>query len=272
VKWAVAVTATDRNPSWLGTTLHSLGYAGWDDPILWAEPGLKIPSEWHRLRVIRNPRRLGPHFNFRAALTGLVAAQPDVDAYAVFQDDVRVTVGLRTWLENELWPSNRVGVVSLFTASINAATRAGWHRCDDLPRRATGAQAYVFPRLAARAFASAPPVSNSWAKTDYWVGKWCRDSSLEYWMHSPSLALHIGRDSSISDRGLDRFRQCSAFLERISASGWITLAVPFQQPIEAPDISRSVISPGPKPQLPAAPGASPRRRRWAGRSAGSAGS
>jgi len=79
-----------------------------------------------------------------------------------------------------LWPSTRVGVVSLFTAAVNHRAEPGWHICDDLPYGAHGAQAYLFPPDAAKAFLSIGPVRNTWTHEDYWVGWWCRHTNREY--------------------------------------------------------------------------------------------
>jgi hypothetical protein len=215
--WAVAVTTAPRGPSWLMPTIESLARAGWKDLTLQAEPGTYIPCDIPQVQVVTNAHRLGPHLNFRAALAGLVRENAKADAHAVFEDDIEVTRSLRFWLETEgLWPSGRVGVVSLYTASVNHRDQEGWHLCDDLPRRACGALAYVFPPDAARDFASRPPVRNTWGQQDYWVGRWCREAGLQYWMHSPSFVRHLGEVSTTLGRGLDEQRQCRRFLEGIT--------------------------------------------------------
>jgi len=154
--------------------------------------------------------------NFRAALAALVSGNPNVDAYALFEDDVELTLNLRAWLEKDgLWASEQVGVMSLFTASVHHRSEQGWHTCDELPNGAYGAQGYIFPPSSARDFISIPPVRNTWAQQDYWVGRWCRNARLDYWMHSPSLARHLGEVSTITNQGFNDCRQCRQFLERI---------------------------------------------------------
>jgi hypothetical protein len=216
MKWAVALITAPREPSWLRDTVESLTRAGWDKPTLYAEPDTPVFADLGHLDMVVNRRRLGPHLNFRRALAGLVEQSASAEAYAVFEDDVAVTGNLRGWLETVgLWPSCRVGVVSLYTAAVNHREQPGWHKCEDLPKRAHGALAYVFPPDAARDFLAKPPASKTWGQQDYWVGRWCRDAGLEYWMHSPSLVRHLGEVSTIQTRELDEYRQCRVFLERI---------------------------------------------------------
>jgi hypothetical protein len=202
--------------SYLARTLSSIADAGWRELTIFAEPATAIPGNAEGCRIIRNSRCLGPHRNFRAALAGLVDSQPGVDAYAVFEDDIALTAGLRAWLESGgLWPSGRVGVVSLYTAAINHQLQPGWHACPELPKLAQGALAYLFPPESARSFLSTSPLSYTWGQQDFWVGWWCRRVGLEYWMHSPSFIRHLGEVSSIGTQGLDPHRQCGEFLEEI---------------------------------------------------------
>ncbi len=168
-------------------------------------------------RAKRRGVRLSPAL-FRDRVRAFDAFRLALQDHAVFQDDVKLTRNLRAWLETVgLWPSPRVAVLSLYTAAVNHRERPGWHRCEDLPRRAHGALAYVFPPHAARDFLAKPPPSNTWGQQDYWVGRWCRDAGLEYWMHSPSFVRHVGEVSTIQTLALDEYRQCREFLEQIDA-------------------------------------------------------
>jgi hypothetical protein len=216
--WAVAITTAPRPTSYLESTLRSLANAGWDAATISAEPGARLPMGFDPKRVAINPHCLGPHQNFRAALARLVNRDAGADAYAVFQDDIEVTSGLRRLLEaGGLWPSPRVGVVSLYTAAPNHSRRIGWHKCERLPQKAFGALAYVFPPSSALAFLSAP-ARPTWAQTDYWVGHWCEHAQLEYWMHSPSFVRHLGEASSIDGRRITQHRQCREFVPAVSGS------------------------------------------------------
>lgn len=214
MKWATVIRTAPRPTSYIEGTIDSLAKAGWNDPIIWSEPGAAIPDVVRGPRVIVNHQRLGPHFTFRAAMNGIVELFPDADAYGIFEDDIQITRGLRCHLETvDLWPSDNVGVLSLYTAGANAGEIPGWHQCSRIPERAIGALAFIFPRRAARLFVSTPPASRNWNQADYWVGYWCKLMKLEYWMHSPSFVLHVGVESSISTRSIDRFRQCKEFVE-----------------------------------------------------------
>ena len=217
MRWSVGVLTAPRPRSRLAETVRSLAQAGWSDLTLRAEPGTPVAQDRRGVRVVVNDRRLGPHLNFRTTLHGLLTEQPAADAYAVFEDDILVTKNLRSWLESRgLWPSDRVGVLSLFTAAVNDRPEDGWHPCVGLPGRAYGAQAFVFPPDCARAYLAMPQPRSTWGQQDYWVGWWCLKSGLEYWMHSPSFVRHIGDASSIIDQPLNEYRQCRRFVEEIS--------------------------------------------------------
>jgi len=217
MKWAIAIITAPRESSRLEATLSSVAEAGWDNPIVVAEPNAPIPASVSQLRVLRNPHRLGPHRNFRRAVSVLLEVEPQADAYAVLEDDIQMSASLRAWLDSTgVWPSDRTGVLSLFTAYANHSMQPGWHPCRDVPRRAHGAQAYVFPPRAAIAYLSMPPRRMTWGQTDYWVGWWCRESGYEYWMHSPSFVRHTGKESTIIHLPLDEYRQCREFLPRIA--------------------------------------------------------
>lgn len=171
MKWATAITTAPRESSRLEATLSSVADAGWHDPIVVAEPDTPIPSSLALTRVLRNPHRLGPHRNFRRALSLLLEIEPKAEAYGVFQDDIQMAGNLRVWLDSTgVWPSDRVGVLSLYTASANHSPQPGWHSCRDVPRRAHGALAVVFPPQSAAAYLSMPPRRLTWGQTDYWIG------------------------------------------------------------------------------------------------------
>jgi len=217
MKWATAIITAPREPSWLAATLSSVAEAGWDNPLVVAEPDSRVPPSANGIRVFRNPHRLGPHRNFRRALSILLEADPHADAYGIFQDDIQLTGNLKAWLDlTGVWPSDRAGVLSLFTASVNHSTKPGWNVCEDVPRRAYGAQAYVFRPRAAAAYLSTAPRQMTWGQNDYWVGWWCRESGYEYWIHSPSFVRHLGNRSTVMEQSLDEFRQCRAFVTKLS--------------------------------------------------------
>ncbi len=91
---------------------------------MFAEPGSLLPTARPGLQVAVNQTRLGNIRNFCTALAKLREQFPNADAYVVFQDDIRAALGLRTWVEQQLWPFEN-GVVSLFTPGLHADTERG---------------------------------------------------------------------------------------------------------------------------------------------------
>ena len=96
-------------------------------------------------------------------------------------------------------------MVSLHTASHQDRGDVEGFYSADLGWDAWGAQAYVFPNAAARAFARNARVLNhrnrgprdGKCNVDSVVGQWCRDAGLDYFLHTPSLSQHVGDTSTL---------------------------------------------------------------------------
>jgi hypothetical protein len=153
-------------------------------------------------------------------LAELVQREPYADAYFMCEDDVVFCRNLRPWLERELWPEPRLGVVSLFSAAIHPLAQMGWNRVDAGPALA-GAQAYIFPNSAARHLLQHPlPVNHrrrgyhkGLADNDAVVGLWAKLADLPVFLHQPSLAQHIGETSALGHGTLaSDARKASCFI------------------------------------------------------------
>jgi hypothetical protein len=203
--WSVGVLTAPRAEPTLERTLRSLAKAGWDEVRLFAEPGAAIPRGFPERRVTRRSERVHAWPNFLLALMELLLRQPHADAYLLCEDDVLFCGGLRAYLEETLWPAERLGVVSLFTSGYrDPGNGAGF-----FPTRhglATwGAQAFLFPNAAARAMIRHADIVNhrsrgprqGKADTDAMVGWWCQRAGLDCHLHSPSLGQHIGETSAL---------------------------------------------------------------------------
>ncbi len=205
VNWAVAITSSPRSSQTLEQSLKSLTASGWSNYHLFVEPGTVIPSDVCDTQVTLRRNQLGAFPNFYTALTEMVMTNPHVDAYMMCQDDVIYCSGLRDYLEENLWPARRLGVVSLHTACHQDRGGVNGFFSDDLGWGAWGAQAYVFPNASARAFLRNARVLNhrhrgpreGKCNVDSVVGQWCRDSGLDYYLHTPSLTQHIGETSTL---------------------------------------------------------------------------
>lgn len=216
MKIAYGITTAPRKLETLSGTLRSLSAAGFEDPYIFAEPETEVSCPDGRLFM--NGQTLGPWPNLVSSLSRLLQLEPDADAIAVFQDDIKMTAGLRGWLEgpNGLWPESpaKIGIVSLYSAgSIQQVYRSGhgdgWFRLPDrvIPQKTFGACAYVLPRSSAQRLAEEFPYRDKFKTSDLLAGRWCKGCGLSYWQHSPSFVEHVGRVSSLSpriDMGLHR--------------------------------------------------------------------
>jgi hypothetical protein len=221
--WAVGVTTAPRREPTLARTLESLESAGWRSIRLFAEPGLALTDEFGQLTVSARDQRLGAFANFYLGLAELVLRQPLAAAYMMCQDDVVFTAGLRPYLEQSLWPAGDIGVVSVYCPAHAAVGFAfGFHR-EDRGWQACGAHCYVFPPRSARRFLTSIEVlehrisgpAQGERNIDSVVGRWCHDRGLDYLVHRPSLAQHIGATSTLypTARNVGR-RAADDFLEK----------------------------------------------------------
>ncbi len=149
---------------------------------------------------------------------------PTAEAYFLCQDDVLFSVGLREHLEKTLWPAEKVGLISVYSPSHYAQGNSTGFIVEDRGWKSWGALAYVFPNRSARQLLSDPKVINhrgfgpaqGLRNIDSVVGAWCKRAGLPYFVHTPSLAQHIGETSTIwqSSRNTGQ-RQASNFLEKV---------------------------------------------------------
>ena len=203
--WAVGVTTAQRTPPTLLRSLQSLATAGWAAPYLFAEPD-SVPAHLNgKIRVIERHTPYGAWPNWYTAAVELYMMHPKADAYLLCQDDVLYGKELRGYLEQRLWPSGRLGVVSLHTPSHRARPNWRGFHPDNEGWSAWGAQAYVFSNPSMRAMLRDPGVVNhrnrgprdGLRNIDSVIGFWCTSSGLDYYIHQPSLTQHIGESSTL---------------------------------------------------------------------------
>ena len=206
--WAVGLTTAPRKRPTLDTTYASLRNAGWkrEEICVFAEPSTEIPKALEKSEVVlRKEPRLGAWSNWLLSLTELTLRFPQADAYFLCQDDTLLAGGLRVYLEDTLWPSERLGVVSLHTPSHFARSEPDGYFAVDVGWSAWGAMGFVFPNAAARALLRHPVIINhrnrgrseGMQNIDSVVGEWCQQTGLEFIMHSPSLTQHTGATSTL---------------------------------------------------------------------------
>lgn len=187
--WAVAVTTDGRREDYLEQTLNSLEAAGWPDIKVNVDPDL------------------GAWPNFWLTMVELVCRNPDATYYMIVQDDVVFTSNIREYVETQLG----LGVYSLFCPKVYNRPKAGFNPVP-CGYGLSAAQCFVFHREAAWAFLhdgfvvnhrrKAPGPSKNFVgdglhHIDGVVGEFCGRSGIRPQYHSPSLAQHIGIESSM---------------------------------------------------------------------------
>jgi len=230
-KWSVGVTTAPREKPTLERSLISLKEAGWENSRLFAEPGTPIPEQFQYLPISQRDNTLGAFPNWYLALSEMVMREPRAEAFFICQDDVLLSAGLRDYLEQKLWPSSDLGVVSVYcpshyTNSKPKDSKAGFH-IEQRGWNSWGALAYLFSNRSARSFLSSAHVLNhrgygpvnGLRNIDSVVGAWCKKSGHPYYVHSPSLARHIGDTSTIWNHGRNHGRrQASDFQKQIQTN------------------------------------------------------
>jgi glycosyltransferase involved in cell wall biosynthesis len=205
--WTVAVLTAPRESPTLAATLDSLHAGGFEDMHLFAEPDAAIPAKFSRLSLLRHPRRQGPLRNFYLAAGASLASQPNVDCYAIFEDDLSAAQGLRRWCDQEFWPGGH-DVVSLYTSRAVCDDRPGWQTLNLGRYRTFGALAFVFRGPTLREFLSDTQVRRhvdaGVLGPDAVVGEWALRRGIGIAYHSPSLIQHEGRITSIVGHDIGR--------------------------------------------------------------------
>jgi glycosyltransferase involved in cell wall biosynthesis len=219
--WAVAVVTAPRTPPTLAATLDSLHRAGFEGLRLFAEPEAVVPASFSHLPLVRHRQRLGPVRNLCFAARALLDAHPDVECYAIFQDDISAAVGLRRWCDREFWPGGH-GVVSLYTSRVFCDDRPGWQTLNLGRYRTFGALAFVFRGPTLREFLTDAEVRRHVERGDISadgaVGEWALKRGIGIAYHSPSLIQHEGETTSLAGHAIGRVGRAVA-VERVDDVG-----------------------------------------------------
>jgi hypothetical protein len=169
------------------------------------DSAVRVPARFgHLPGTLRNPAA-GAWPNHYLALLELTLRRPDADAFLILQDDALIYDGenVREYLEQALWPGDRLPVVSLYCPAPYTARRYGWHAY----RKAWvwGALALVFPRAVVQTYLRDRSVcrhrwrsgSGGLAQIDTLLGWWARRRGIPSWFPTPSLVQHIGETSTL---------------------------------------------------------------------------
>ena len=212
--WEVGVTTAPRKPSTLYHTLTSIREAGWSETLLFAEPGSLVKGLGSEVQVVHRHETLGAWPNWLLALAELYLRNPVADAYAIFQDDIELCLGVREYLEAELWPQERLAFVSLYCSSGYQPKTTRYAQPDGVDGY-IGALALVFPPEAVRALLSSSmvwahrlrPGSGGVNGIDFAIGRWAARRDLPGLFHVPSLVQHLGDVSTVWPQGKNKGRR-----------------------------------------------------------------
>jgi len=180
--WCVGITTIPTREDYFHKTVDSLASAGWRNPLVFRDdpPARGIWKNWHR------------------ALSEMTIREPNADAYLIVQDDVVFSHCVRQYLEASLWPPGRVGLCSIYTPATYD-TGNGWfitNRGENL----WGACAWVFPPDVAKELLHAKVIAE-WDRkrnVEMAIGTWAQNEHRLVYYHTPSLAQHVGEESTIS--------------------------------------------------------------------------
>ncbi len=217
--WCVVVTTAPRKKPKLKTTVLSLKTAGWDNPIVFAEPD----SPTCDATTYTNDYKLGVFHNWiKAAQYGLDSG---ADIIMTVQDDVWFHPDSKWFAESSVWPRN-CGFFSLYTPlhySIVQGKMKPWGIYPIHTKSVWGAMAMIWhPSVLEQVVNS--DRSKSWVgrrstmkaseieykeknpqevcNVDTFLGYSARDLGREMYYVNPSFAQHISEYSSIGGRSI----------------------------------------------------------------------
>lgn len=184
--WAVGLTTVPQRAAIRGRTVRSLAGAGFAAPLVHEDDGVRAYGAW----VL--------------TLVELLCRQPTADLYAIFQDDVLVSRGLREYVEAAGLPAQ--SYANLLTNGVNEGlARPGWFPSDQMGKGACG---LILPREAVYDLLSS---RLSWERTripgrghrniDGAVCEALVRHGPRRWVevcHSPSPLQHVGDESIIN--------------------------------------------------------------------------
>lgn len=220
--WVTVVTTSPREEPTIQLCLDSIVTAGWN-PVVFAEPD-SVNVEGYTYR--NNTTRLGAWHNWLQSVRW--ALEKTTAKYILsVQDDSLFHPDSRSFVESIMWPSNKTGFVSLYTAKHYSENRSGDLKPVGVNKIETsslwGACALVFSRESLTQVVSHPLVEG-WTgippaelsdkaklelvnrkkenpyliqNVDSAIGKIVNGLHLEMYMIDPSPVTHVSKFSSI---------------------------------------------------------------------------
>lgn len=208
--WAYGVTSVcSRVDNLLLSTLKSLQKAGFEKPTLFLdgvshEKAVSIKQAYN-LEVVNRESNIKTYGNWILTLWELYIRNPNVDRYAIFQDDFTTYKNLRQYLEKVPYPDK--GYLNLYTFPSNQnlvkSDEIGWFRSNQYGR---GAVALVFNKDAVTTLLQQshmvlkPQAAKKPHKSvDGAVIESFKKIGWTEYVHNPSLVQHQGEVSSMGN-------------------------------------------------------------------------
>lgn len=220
MNWSVGITTAPRKQGcYLEKTLNSIIKAGWSEFSIFAEPGSFIPNHFHK-NVIQRPKNYGDWTNWATGFYELLLSNPESDYFMMVEDDAIVNKNCRKYIEQAIPQLKDFASISLYTPSIyNLKNFRGFHN-GVLNERTWSTVTVIMSKTNAINFFSDSLVQNHrFADTfglgqEFWccpntdfknsikdavLGRWAFQNNLPIYYHTPSLAEHIGNDSTLTN-------------------------------------------------------------------------
>ncbi len=201
---AIGLTTAPRKHSTLEHTLRSLRRGGFSQRIeLFAEPG-SLPAGWAHegVAVHLHTSRLGCYPNWLHAANWLLR-ETTAPFLLICEDDAEFCRAACEVALQGLHTLPAIGYVSLYTPINNieeakvVEKKPGWHALN-LGKECWGSLAYAFERNVLQAIVSR--ADHTMPKgTDGRVSAIVESLNLNCWHHLPSLAKHIGLESTVGN-------------------------------------------------------------------------
>lgn len=205
MKWSYGVTThRSRINGLLQSTLASLDRAGFASPVLFADDisNVSVFKTWMNLECEARYPRIGAFANFWLGLVSLYVRDPHADVYAMFQDDIVCSLGVRQYIESTIPDCPCYLNLCTYPANILPCDGIGWYPA--VSSFGLGAQALVFPSHSLRVL-----LQSKWLvehprdrfrgtqAIDGIVKSSFRDAGVIEFVHNPTLVNHVGNVSAI---------------------------------------------------------------------------
>ena len=227
--WAVGVT-TAPGRYVLDEFLATLSTGGWDDVVIYAEPGSRLPvatTDMARFEVVQREKVYGAWRNRFHGIEDLLRRYTKAEAVLMFEDDSLIAANTALWLAAVGFPPN-TGLLSLYRAG--GRTRGEepdkvWQPTDELCEPVTedgfqrlivdgeglvdgqvwGSVAVAFPRKAAEQLIKDGDALHAdvvgLKQSDIRLRRWCRWNDYDYWIAKPSRVQHRVDVGSVARMG-----------------------------------------------------------------------